>query len=72
MSITIRPLTLKQANALVASLHRHHKPIQGHRFTIGPENGTLRGADPAGSKLTVQQLPKRLFSTDWLLDNHFT
>lgn len=31
----IVPLTLKQANALVAKLHRHHKPVQGHRFSIG-------------------------------------
>lgn len=31
----IVPLTLRQANALVAQLHRHHKPVQGHRFAIG-------------------------------------
>ena len=31
----IVPLTLKQANALVAKLHRHHKPVQGYRFAIG-------------------------------------
>lgn len=29
------PLTLSQANELVAKLHRHHKPAQGHRFSIG-------------------------------------
>lgn len=29
------PLTLKQANKLVAELHRHHKPCVGHRFSIG-------------------------------------
>ena len=29
------PLTLQQANELVARLHRHHKPAQGHRFSIG-------------------------------------
>lgn len=42
------PLTLKQANALVAKLHRHHKPIQGHRFTIGAKNGSLVGAAIVG------------------------
>lgn len=31
----IVPLTLKQANEVVAELHRHHKPVQGHRFSIG-------------------------------------
>ena len=29
------PLTLKQANALVDDLHRHHKPVRGHRFSLG-------------------------------------
>lgn len=40
------PLTLKQANSLVASLHRHHKPEVGHRFSIGceTEDGELVGA----------------------------
>jgi hypothetical protein len=29
------PLTLKEANAVVASLHRHHKPVVGHRWSTG-------------------------------------
>lgn len=28
-------LELKEANELVAQWHRHHKPVQGHRFSIG-------------------------------------
>lgn len=41
----IVPLTLKQANEVVASLHRHHKPVVGHRFSIGAEkDGKLVGA----------------------------
>lgn len=35
----IVPLELKDLNALVASLHRHHKPVQGHRFSLGLEVG---------------------------------
>ena len=31
------PLTLRQANDLVARLHRHHKPVIGHRFSLGCE-----------------------------------
>ena len=31
------PLTLAQANTMVTQLHRHHKPVQGHRFSIGLE-----------------------------------
>jgi hypothetical protein len=39
------PLTLAQANEVVAELHRHHKPVRGHRFSIGAEHdGTLVGA----------------------------
>jgi len=40
-----KPLTLKQANTLVELLHRHHKPVVGHRFSIGAEaDGELVGA----------------------------
>ncbi len=35
MSLEVRPLTLKQANEMVAGLHRHHKPARGHRFSLG-------------------------------------
>jgi hypothetical protein len=42
------PLTLRQANELIARLHRHHKPVVGHRFTIGAENGQLVGAAVVG------------------------
>lgn len=34
-SLVIRPVELKQANAYIADYHRHHKPVQGHRFSIG-------------------------------------
>ncbi len=45
----IVPLTLAQANDLVARLHRHHKPVQGHRFSLGLEvNGEIVGAAIVG------------------------
>ncbi|RKN09652.1 XF1762 family protein [Streptomyces radicis] len=46
MKLHLRPLTLKQANQLVAELHRHHKPVVTHRFSIGlyDENGVMHGA----------------------------
>jgi len=48
--LRITPLTLKQANQLVKVLHRHHKPVVGHRFSIGcvDENGKLVGAAIVG------------------------
>jgi hypothetical protein len=30
----IKPIELKDANAFIATYHRHHKPVQGHRFSI--------------------------------------
>lgn len=49
MNMTIVPLTLKQANAVVAQIHRHHKPATGHRFSIGLEDDSvLRGVAICG------------------------
>ncbi len=43
------PVELKEANAFIASLHRHHKPVQGHRFSIGVEKeGKLVGVATIG------------------------
>lgn len=33
------PLELREANEFIASHHRHHKPVQGHRFSIGVISG---------------------------------
>lgn len=37
-TLRIRPVTLKEANALVARLHRHHPPDQGHKWSVGVES----------------------------------
>jgi hypothetical protein len=37
-------IELSEANVFVSSLHRHHKPVTGHRFSIGAmEHGKLVG-----------------------------
>jgi len=43
--LRVFPATLKQANEMVTMLHRHHKPVVGHRFSIGVEDlgGTIHG-----------------------------
>jgi hypothetical protein len=47
--VRIVPLTLAQANELIARLHRHHKKVVGHRFSIGLEvEGELVGAAVIG------------------------
>ena len=38
--MTLRPIELKTANAFVTTLHRHHKPVQGHRFSLGAYVGS--------------------------------
>ena len=50
MKLRVVPLTLRQANELVLSWHRHHKPVQGHRFSLGlvDEDGEYRGAAICG------------------------
>lgn len=35
------PLALAEANAFVTRHHRHHKPVQGHKFSIGATVGDI-------------------------------
>lgn len=58
--LKIVPLELKAANELVASLHRHHKPAVGHRFSIGvvDSEGNLRGAAIVGRPV-ARNIPPR-------------
>ena len=35
MTLRVIPLTLAQLNDFVVRKHRHHKPVQGHRFSLG-------------------------------------
>ena len=35
--IKARPTTLKEANAFVGAVHRHHGQVVGHRFSFGAE-----------------------------------
>lgn len=35
MSLTVVPLTLKKLNEYVETHHRHHKKVQGHKFSLG-------------------------------------
>lgn len=47
--LQIVPLELRELNALVEQHHRHHKRVQGHRFSIGVKaNGVLVGGASIG------------------------
>ena len=39
MALELCPMTLKEANAYVEQHHRHHKPVTGHKFSIGCSDG---------------------------------
>lgn len=39
MGLEVCPMTLKEANAFVEQHHRHHKPVVGHKFSIGCTDG---------------------------------
>jgi hypothetical protein len=55
----IVPLELKDLNFLVSQWHRHHKPVQGHRFSIGVwHEGRIVGGCSVGrptARLTNQR-----------------
>lgn len=48
--LTVVPIDLNEACAFIAIHHRHHKPPQGHKFSIGvaDETGTIRGVATIG------------------------
>jgi len=37
----ITPITLEEANAFVAKLHRHHKPVPGCKFAVAVSEGDV-------------------------------
>lgn len=39
MALEIVPISLKEANTFVERYHRHHKPVTGHKFSIGCSDG---------------------------------
>jgi hypothetical protein len=50
MALFVVPIELTDANAAIASWHRHHQPCVGHRSSLGvvDEQGVLHGAAVVG------------------------
>ena len=47
--LTVKPMSLADANRFVAEHHRHHKPVRGHKFSLGcMANGRLAGVAIVG------------------------
>ncbi|MCK4722320.1 MAG: hypothetical protein KAT75_03395 [Dehalococcoidia bacterium] len=51
------PTTLKQANEMIEQLHRHHKRVAGHRFTIGCRDGDVHGIAVVGRSV-AREVPQ--------------
>ncbi len=70
--LRIVPLELKELHALVAQLHRHHQPVQGHRFSIGcidEANGILVGGASVGRPVARLTPPKEVLEVTRLVTN---
>jgi hypothetical protein len=49
VTLTIVPISLGEANAFVSRHHRHHRPVVGHKFSIGVAlSGIVRGVAIVG------------------------
>lgn len=60
----VAPIGLRAANAYVAALHRHHKPVRGCKFcvsVVGPD-GDVRGVAIAGRPVA------RMSDDGWTLE----
>lgn len=49
-ALQLAPIGLREANAWVDLMHRHHEPVGGHKFSVSVlgEEGTLVGVGIAG------------------------
>ena len=57
------PVSLKEANAFVERFHRHHKPVTGHKFSIGAAvNGEIVGVAIVGRPVS------RYLDDGWTLE----
>ena len=48
----LTPITLAEANAFVSAYHRHHKPPQGHKYSIAISDGEVRGVIIVGRPIS--------------------
>ena len=47
--LILKPVSLADANAFVALHHRHHKPVRGHKYSLGCfKDGQLVGVAITG------------------------
>ena len=60
--LTLIPVSLAQANEFVRQHHRHHKPVAGHKFSIGcAENGRPCAVAIVGRPVSQPLFGRRLY-----------
>lgn len=70
MTMKIVPLELRELNELVSRLHRHHKPVQGHRFSIGLEhNGEIIAGCSVGRPVARKTCQRSVLEVTRLVTN---
>lgn len=63
MSLAVVPVSITEANAFVAQLHRHHKPTPGGKFAVGvAEGGEVVGVAIVGRPVA------RNYDDGWTLE----
>jgi hypothetical protein len=67
------PQSLREANEWIASLHRHHKPVQGQRFSIAvyDDEGTCHGVAIVGRPVARALDPTRFAEVTRLVTDGF-
>lgn len=55
--LRIRAISLRDANAFIERLHRHHRPVTGHKFSLAvvDSTGTIRGVATVGRPVARQR-----------------
>lgn len=69
--LKVAPCTLLEANAVVARLHRHHKPAQGHRFSLKAidADGNVHGAAIVGRPIARRTCQSSVVEVTRLVTN---
>jgi hypothetical protein len=70
--LKIVPLELRELNELVEKWHRHHKRVQGHRFSIGVmdnKTGNIVGGCSVGRPVARKINPKEVLEVTRLVTN---
>lgn len=66
--LTVKPMSLADANRFVAEHHRHHKPVRGHKFSLGcMANGHLAGVAIVGRPVSRY----RYMDADFVKENPY-